>query len=112
MIGERYPNAFIAAREKLQFIAEAVGGCRIGKVCGGGDSHGLLANNVAILEDMSAERDTLEHVVVEAKLEHSKTGFSRYLNMAGRTKTSEIDCAEIVTRYWKEAGFKLISYAF
>ena len=110
LIGERYPNAFIAAREKLQFIAEAVGGCRIGEVCGGGDSHGLLANNVAILEDMSAERDTLEHVVVEAKLEHSKTGFSRYLNMAGRTKTSEIDCAEIVMRYWKEAGFKLISY--
>ena len=110
LIDERYPDPFIAAREKVQFIAEAIGGCRIGEVCGGGDSHGLLANNVAILEDISAEMESRNRVVVEALLEHSKTGFSRYLDMAGRTSTSGIDCAGIMTTYWKAAGFKLRTY--
>ena len=110
LIDQRFANAFIASREKLQFIAEAVGGCRIGEVCGGGDSHGLLANNLAILEDLEAEPDSLGRVVVEAQLEHSKTGFSRYLDMAGVTKTSKIECAKIVSEYWKQAGFKLRTY--
>ena len=110
VIDERYPDPFISAREKVQFIAEAVGGCRIGEVCGGGDSHGLLANNVAILEDSEASRDELGRVVVEAKLEHSKTGFSRHLDMAGCTRTSGINCAEIMENYWKAAGFKTVSY--
>ena len=110
VIDERYPDPFISAREKVQFIAEAVGGCRIGEVCGGGDSHGLLANNVAILEDLDAGRDELGRVVVEAKLEHSKTGFSRHLDMAGCTRTSGINCAKIMENYWKAAGFKTVSY--
>ena len=58
LIDERFPDPFISAREKVQFIAEAVGGCRIGEVCGGGDSHGLLANNVVGATDAEADAPT------------------------------------------------------
>ena len=39
-IGERFahPGGFVAARERVQFLCEGVGGCRIGEVCGGGES--------------------------------------------------------------------------
>ena len=71
----------------------------MGEVAGGGDSHGLLANEVCILEDY----DTGE-VVVEAHLEHSKTGFARYLDMAGKTTGSGIEVAQIYADYFKLAG--------
>ena len=56
VIDTRFRNSFIAAREKVQFVTEGLGGCRIGEVAGGGDDHGLLANNVCILEDMDPVR--------------------------------------------------------
>ena len=68
------------------------------------EAHGTLANNTAILEDSSL-RDF--PVVVEAKIEHSKTGYSRYLNMAGTTKTSGIQVGKHVQEYWRLAGFAL-----
>ena len=47
--------------------------------------------------------------LVEAYLEHSKTGFSRYLDMAGVTQTSGIEVAKIVRDYWKLASFRTVS---
>lgn len=41
--------------------------------------------------------------VVEAQLKHSKTGFSRYLDMMGTTITSQIEVARHLQEYWKEA---------
>ena len=43
----------------------------------------------------------------ERDIEHSKTGFGRYLNMAGRTRTSDIDTAKEMSGYWQKAGFSL-----
>ena len=83
-----------------------MGGCRIGEVTGGGDLHGLLANRSCILEDMEKPADAVDRVVVEYKLEHSKTGFSRYLDLAGTTKTSKIECARHLQEYWAEAGMR------
>ena len=102
----RFSDEFIRARERVQVIAEGVGGCRIGEVCGGGEAHGLLANHTAILEDLSvgAGDETLGRVVVEMMLEHSKTGFSRYLDLAGTTSTSNIQCAKYLRDYWRLAG--------
>lgn len=102
VIDARYPDSFIAAREKAQIMLEGVGGCRVGEVAGGGDEHGLLANEVAILRDPESGL-----VVVEAKIEHSKTGFSRYLDVAGTTEGSFIECANIMMEYWRNAGFEL-----
>ena len=94
-------------REKVQFLCEAVGGCRIGEVCGGGDSHGILANNLKFLADENATEGELGSRGVELKLEHSKTGFARYLNMASITQTTGIEVEEVFKDYCKEAGFKM-----
>ena len=101
---KRFSNLFLRSRENIQVICEGVGGCRIGEVCGGGDVHGLLANNTAILEDLAVGGDPSRRVVVEMKLEHSKTGYSRYLTMAGTTSTSQIEVANALRTYWREAG--------
>ena len=110
VIDRRFKSAVVASRTKVQFLFEAVGGCRIGEVCGAGEGHGLLANNTAILEDLEASPGDLGKVVVEAKLEHSKTGFSRYLDIAGVTGTSKIPCAKILADYWRLADMNLVTY--
>ena len=107
-IDERFKGAFVSKREKVQFLCEGVGGCRIGEVCGGGESHGVLANNLAFLEDPSVT-DPMARSVVELKIEHSKTGFSRTLNLAAVTGTSKIRVADVFMDYCKEAGFKMVT---
>jgi len=109
-IGERFahPGGFVAARERVQFLCEGVGGCRIGEVCGGGESHGILANNLRFIEDPMGT-DELTRSVVEFKLEHSKTGFSRYLNMAAVTATSGLRVADAVMAYCRAAEFKMVT---
>ena len=106
IIDARFKAPFLRSRARVQVGAEGVGGCRIGEVTGGGDLHGLLANQSCILEDMEKPADAVDRVVVEYKLEHSKTGFSRYLDLAGTTKTSKIECARHLQEYWAEAGMK------
>ena len=96
----QYRNPFLRARSKVQHEAEGVGGCRIGEVVGGGETHGVLANESSILWDPETERE-----VVEMKIEHSKTGYSRYLDYAGRTQTSGIACADHLRELWRLSGF-------
>ena len=104
----KHPSGFVALREKVQFICEGVGGCRIGEVCGGGESHGILANNLRFVEDPMGT-EALTRSIVEFKLEHSKTGYSRYLDMAAVTATSGIRVADTIMAYCKAAGFKMIT---
>ena len=100
-------SPFLVARERIQVVCEGVGGCRIGEVAGGGEGHGLLANETCLVEDPAAEAGDIAASGVEAKLEHSKTGFSRYLNMAGTTKGVGIEVAQYFAEYWRLAGFRL-----
>jgi hypothetical protein len=65
----KHPSGFVALREKVQFICEGVGGCRIGEVCGGGESHGILANNLRFVEDPMGT-EALTRSIVEFNLEH------------------------------------------
>ena len=53
--------------------------------------------------------DALTKSIVEFKLEHSKTGYSRYLNMAAVTATSGLPVADTIMAYCKAAGFKMIT---
>ena len=83
-----------------------MGGCRVGEVSGAGQGHGVLANDVAILRDLDTGFTT-----VEMKLEHSKTGFSRYMNIAADTTgTAGVQCSRILEELWKEWGFTLTTY--
>jgi hypothetical protein len=109
LVDQRYPQALLGAREKVQVVCEGVGGCRIGEVAGGGDCHGLLANEVAIMEDPQAEEGALGQSVVVARLEHSKTGFARSLVMASKTETTGIEVGNVIASYWREAGMKLVT---
>jgi hypothetical protein len=104
----RHPSGFVALREKVQFLCEGVGGCRIGEVCGGGESHGILANNLKFVED-PVGADVLTKSIVEFKLEHSKTGYSRYLDMAAVTATSGLPVASTIMSYCKAAGFRMVT---
>lgn len=106
VVNERFKSDILRCRARVQAEAEGVGGCRIGEVTGGGDLHGLLANNSCILENFDKPADAVDRVVVEYKLEHSKTGFSRYLNLAGTTKTSKLECARHLQEWWAVAGMK------
>jgi hypothetical protein len=107
VIPKRFADPFIVRREQLQVIIEGVGGCRIGEVAGAGEVHGLLANNVAILEDPEAPLGDLAKTVVEGYLEHSKTGYSRYFDITGCTVGSKIECAKVLQDYWRLAGMKV-----
>jgi hypothetical protein len=49
----------------------------------------------------------LGRTVVVARIEHSKTGFARSLIMAGKTQTTGIEVAQILSDYWREAGMRL-----
>ena len=83
-------NAEVAARTKVNVVTEGLGGLRIGEVAGGGDAHGLLANETAILIDPEKEASDPKSKVVEGHLEHSKTGFSRYFDVVGKSEKSGI----------------------
>ena len=109
LLDKRFSSPLVASRTRLQFLIEGVGGCRIGEVVGGGEGHGLLANNTCILEDLSEEVGKPGRVVVEAHIEHSKTGFARHLDMAGTTATSGLEVASAMKDYWRLAGFDLVT---
>ena len=47
--------------------------------------------------------------IVECRIEHSKTGYSRYFEMAGLTVTSQIDVAGFFKDYWHWAGFHTVT---
>jgi hypothetical protein len=108
-VDARYGRYLLSAREKVQLVCEGVGGCRIGEVAGGGDCHGLLANEVALMEDPSGVTGALGQSVVVARLEHSKTGYARSLVMAARTESSCIEVAQMFVNYWREAGMRVVT---
>ena len=92
-------SSFLRSREKVQIVAEAVGGCRISEVTGGGEAHGVLANETCIITNPETGEE-----VVEMKLEHSKTGFARFLDLKGVTDGHEIPVAQLLRDYWWQAG--------
>lgn len=91
----------MTARETVNQDLELVGGMRVAEVCGGGDGHGLLANNVCI--QRSAEAPEFGETI-EAKLEDSKTGYGRWTVFAGVTEKSKIETAKHMRWWWKQSG--------
>ena len=91
-------------RMRWQIGVEALGGLRVGEATGGGEGHGLLANNTFILEQIGTFKK-----FVELKLEHSKTGFARYINMVYETETSKIPMGEYTEALWASMGLQVAS---
>jgi len=123
MIGEMYgPEGAIAtvcskvpkmadllvARETVLNDFELVGGMRVGEVCGGGDTHGMLANRTCIqrvLEGSGSEYGE----TIEAEIEDSKTGFGRWTVFTGETRTSKIQAARHLREWCRLAGVDLVT---
>ena len=82
---------------------EVMLGMRVGEVAGGGDGHGLLANNLVILRDARSGEET-----VEGFLEHSKTKHRRYCNAVCESLgAARVRLGEYLREYWEAAGFTL-----
>jgi hypothetical protein len=89
----------------MQVLLEGVGGCRVGEATSGGDFHGLLANNSSIILSPEAIGQWAKETV-EVRLEHSKTGHARYINMAGTTVETKLPIAASMRKYWYAAGIE------
>ena len=83
VIPRRCKGLKFRARTRLQFAAELMLGLRVGEVVGGGDFHGLLANHLVIMRRLGADGEPTGDEVVEGLIEHSKTGFRRYVSALG-----------------------------
>mmetsp|Transcript_45392 Transcript_45392/g.96589 ORF Transcript_45392/g.96589 Transcript_45392/m.96589 type:complete len:87 (-) Transcript_45392:1261-1521(-) len=49
----------VELRSQLMLAIEALLGMRVGEVCGGGDGHGLLANNLVILREITTGEQSI-----------------------------------------------------
>ena len=104
-IAEKYAKKpYLRAREAVSIINESVGCLRATESCAAVEKHGLAANDCFLLQDMHSGE-----VSVELKVHDSKTGFPRWVNMAGETTTSRVQVAEEYMNLFKTNGLKLAS---
>ena len=98
-------SEYIHVRSLVLFDGETAGGARVGELTGGGDFHGVLANNsdIALGMEKGEELET-----VNLFIEDSKTGFSRDITYMGTTKGRlALPCAKNLRRLWEVSGFKV-----
>ena len=107
VLGEK--DTSTGKRERLMFSGEIMFGVRVGEMLGGGDGHGFLANNVVILRKLNAAGEPVGEETLEGMLEHSKTGFKRFVNAVGVSKgPAKVHFARILREYWEDAGFTIV----
>ena len=99
----RLENIKIRLRTQFLLIAEAVGGLRVGEATG--EVHGLRAINTCVLKEISTGKRS-----VELRVEHSKTGFPRYINMVECTEKSKIECVKHLEALWKDSKVALVQF--
>ena len=91
----------ILARSRVLTVLEVMGGMRVGEATG--DTHGLLANDVAILTPATSTHVELG-VTIEAKLHDSKTGPGRYVNFVGTSRSSGVESEKYLRALWAIYG--------
>ena len=97
------PKALLAARACLFIALEVMCGLRVGEVLGGGDGHGLLANHLVILRNLSTGEES-----VEGLLEHSKTKHRRWVNAVGLSEgEARVPLAQCLRDYWRLGEFEI-----
>ena len=96
----RHFFGFLLERWNFQLIAECVGGLRVGETTG--DVHGILANDIQLLRDLTTELTFVDMRVVD-----SKTGYPRYISLVGETATSHIKVHDSIVRLATASGVEL-----
>ena len=110
VIPSRGGSELVNTRMRLMFSLEVMMGLRVGEVLTGGDYHGLLANNLTLLQRLDEDGVPSEDVTVEGFLEHSKTKHSRYVNAVGVSRGPAcVRLADYLRGYWTAAGLRTIS---
>ena len=99
----RLQNIKIRLRTQFLLVAEAVGGLRVGEATG--EVHGLRAINTCVLQEITTGKRS-----VELRVEHSKTGFPRYINMVERTERSKIECVKHLEALWADSKVSLVRF--
>ena len=87
-------------------VVEVMGGARVGEVCGGGDGHGALANDLCLMRPVGASPGD-EGETCELWVPDSKTSFARYVNFVGKSKGIGIEAARSIRELWAEMGVKV-----
>ena len=106
VIPGRKSSPLVTLRHQLLIAVEAMMGFRVGEVLGGGDRHGLLANNVKIIRAVGVDGRPRGDEMVEASIEHSKTGPRRTVTAVGLSRgEAKVPLADLVRSYWRAAGF-------
>ena len=95
------PNALVGARDALLYAIAGLGGPRIGEQADCGQGHGVTCSDVVLYETPDGRE------VVELQIRTSKTGFARYVPIAGTTR-SGVQLAGLLRDYWKAAGFHVV----
>lgn len=91
------------ARVRLMIALEVMCGLRVGEVMSGGDFHGVQANHVVILTNLSNGAES-----VEVLLEHSKTKHKRWVNAVSVSEgAARVRLADHLRAYWRECGFTI-----
>lgn len=99
--------ALMTSRETLLNDLELVGGLRVSEVCGGGDGHGLLANNVCIQRVLEGPGEEFGETI-EARIEDSKTSYPRWTVYKARTETTGIEAANHLREWWNVCGTPVV----
>lgn len=100
------PKPLLCARARLFLALEVMCGLRVSEVLGGGDGHGLLANHLVILRNLSTGEES-----VEGLLEHSKTKHRRWVNAVGLSEgEGRVPLAQCIRDYWEVGGFETSSW--
>ena len=106
VIPGRKSSPLVTLRHQLLIAVEAMMGFRVGEVLGGGDRHGLLADNVKIIRAVGVDGQPRGDEMVEASIEHSKTGPRRTVTAVGLSRgEAKVPLADLVRSYWRGAGF-------
>ena len=106
IIARLVPKPLLCARARLFIALEVMCGLRVSEVLGGGDGHGLLANHLVILRNLSTGEES-----VEGLLEHSKTKHRRWVNAVGLSEgEGRVPLAQCLRDYWELGEFEVSSW--
>ena len=99
---EQEHDAYLCARDQIQYSIEGLNGGRLGELTDSGQGHGVAMNNVSLIEDRNGD-SILDVWVADAKTHHS-----RYAGTVGVTR-SGVNVAGFLKTYWQISEVALVT---
>ena len=100
-------NEYILARSIALLTLELAGGLRVGEATGGGELHGLLANQCRLAQVLQPNKWNIKEMVL-CQIDSSKTKFGRCVAICGETQGAlNFKAAQHIRKLWAVSGFSL-----